>query len=208
MEINYKNENFILPDVGLTVVYGGNGTGKTYLCDKVKEILLKDEAKAFGYFDGDRLIMNDVIELLTPPIERTSSLIDSLIEDRCEMSCKIFYRIKDFFEYEVAAVGTTIILDMPEILLDPQRQLMLAEVLVSLADETGCHIIVTTKSPYFLCGLKTHSNLYKLKNCSFFEIKTKKECPVLLDCDFLDILYEDMMRPLRDLENLAWGQIF
>jgi predicted ATP-dependent endonuclease of OLD family len=105
-----------------------------------------------------------------------------------------------------------LILDEPEVHLHPKWQLKFAELLTEISVKTRTKILVTSHSPYFIEGLRVYNEYYGrkfnvyVKNNYYYTLKNDYLKSDLLDVnDNLDIIFDKLASPFKELENLYAG---
>ena len=98
------------------------------------------------------------------------------------------------------------ILDEPEAHLHPKWQNLFAEIMILLAKEVGCHILLTTHSPNFMLALEANMRKYEAVNiCNFYQTSHINDSAfVNYRCvnDSLEDIYEDFVTYLSDMKML------
>ncbi|MFK0666327.1 ATP-dependent nuclease [Aeromonas salmonicida] len=79
-----------------------------------------------------------------------------------------------------------LILDEPDSHLHPNNQRVLAKLLKTLHDETGCQIIISTHSRHFFDALKADSKVHWINNCCLVDDTADIERSILLEIGALD----------------------
>ena len=97
-----------------------------------------------------------------------------------------------------------LILDEPEINLHPKWQLKYAELLVILQKHYRIRIVLTSHSPYFVEAMELYSQLHGIdKVVRFYKTEIDGKMSKIINVtNCIERLYEDMARPLRELEEL------
>lgn len=119
---------------------------------------------------------------------------------------KMFSIIKLLLAKGEISEKTLLVLDEPEAHLHPMWQNMFAEIIVLLAKEVGCHILLTTHSPNFMLALEANMRKYEANDiCNFYQTK-KMESSTFVEykCvnDSLEDIYEDFVTYLSDMKLL------
>lgn len=95
---------------------------------------------------------------------------------------KMFLIIKTLLKNGLLQEKSLLILDEPENHLHPEWQKVLAEILILLVKNLGCHIILTTHSPDFVIALDVAANTHELVDKTIFYIANRQK-PGLVDFD-------------------------
>lgn len=119
---------------------------------------------------------------------------------------KMFSIIKLLLAKGEITEKTLLVLDEPEAHLHPKWQNLFAEIIVLLAKEVGCHILLTTHSPNFMLGLEANMRKYEAMDiCNFYQTKHIENSPFVdYKCvnDSLEDIYEDFVTYLSDMKLL------
>lgn len=119
---------------------------------------------------------------------------------------KMFSIIKLLLAKGEITEKTLLILDEPEAHLHPKWQNLFAEIMILLAKEVGCHILLTTHSPNFMLALEANMRKYKAMDiCNFYQTKhVDNSTFVNYKCvnDSLEDIYEDFVTYLSDMKML------
>lgn len=119
---------------------------------------------------------------------------------------KMFSIIKLLLAKGEITEKTLLILDEPEAHLHPKWQNLFAEIMILLAKEVGCHILLTTHSPNFMLALEANMRKYEANNiCNFYQTKHMDDSAfVNYKCvnDSLEDIYEDFVTYLSDMKML------
>lgn len=145
----------------------------------------------FIYTSEGRFYVNDGVGLKTSNLATGS---------------KMFSIIKLLLEKGEITEKTLLVLDEPEAHLHPKWQNLFAEIIVLLAKEVGCHILLTTHSPNFMLGIEANMRKYDAKDiCNFYQTKhIENSTFVEYKCvnDSLEDIYEDFVTYLSDVKLL------
>lgn len=119
---------------------------------------------------------------------------------------KMFSIIKLLLAKGEITEKTLLVLDEPEAHLHPKWQNLFAEIMVLLAKEVGCHILLTTHSPNFMLALEANMRKYEAMDiCNFYQTKHIEDSIfVNYKCvnDSLEDIYEDFVTYLSDVKML------
>lgn len=119
---------------------------------------------------------------------------------------KMFSIIKLLLAKGEITEKTLLVLDEPEAHLHPKWQNLFAEIMVLLAKEVGCHILLTTHSPNFMLALEANMRKYEAKEiCNFYQTKNIENSSfVEYKCvnDSLEDIYEDFVTYLSEMKLL------
>jgi len=100
-----------------------------------------------------------------------------------------------------------LILDEPEVNLNPKWQIEYAKLLVSLAQAMQVHIITTSHSPYFIEAVKVYSDRLQFSSSTKFYLASKIPGVGLsrIDdvTDHLDVIFDSLAAPFMTLESDA-----
>lgn len=119
---------------------------------------------------------------------------------------KTFSIIKMLLERGVIDDETILILDEPESHLHPRWQNQLAEIIVLLVKEIGCHILLTTHSSNLMLAVDAYMRKYQIEDlCIFYQTEHLEDgMHVNYRCvnDSLGDIYEDFVKYLSDVKML------
>ena len=119
---------------------------------------------------------------------------------------KMFSIIKLLLAKGEITEKTLLVLDEPEAHLHPKWQNLFAEIMILLAKEVGCHILLTTHSPNFMLALEANMRKYEADDiCNFYQTKHIEETAFVdYKCvnDSLEDIYEDFVVYLSDMKML------
>ena len=119
---------------------------------------------------------------------------------------KTFSIIKMLLERGMLDDGTILILDEPESHLHPRWRNQLAEIIVLLVKEVGCHILLTTHSSNLMLAVDAYMRKYQIENlCQFYQTEHLEDGMfVNYRCvnDSLGDIYEDFVKYLSDVKML------
>ena len=120
---------------------------------------------------------------------------------------KTFAIIKMLLQNGTLEENGTIILDEPEIHLQPEWQLKFAELIVLLQKEFGMHILLTTHSPYFLNAIEVFSERHKIDDkCKYYVAENEGNSSIIKDVTGnTREIYRKLARPIQDLENIRYS---
>lgn len=95
---------------------------------------------------------------------------------------KTFAIVKTLLLNGTIAYNGTIVLDEPEIHLNPDWQILLAELIVMLQKEFNLHILLNTHSPYFLNAIEVYAKKHNIKEvCNYYLTEMTNEGAILKD---------------------------
>jgi len=101
---------------------------------------------------------------------------------------------------------TLLVLDEPEAHLHPKWQNAFAEVMVLLAKEVGCHILLTTHSPNFMLALEANMRKHEVEElCNFYQTKHLPDSAFVEYVntnDALEYIYDDFVTYLSEMKML------
>ncbi len=138
------------------------------------EIIVKDKlkdiySKLFKVVDGD--IFFDKKGYL---VFKKNNTDETLHIQNLSAGFKTFAIIKLLLENSLIQENGTIILDEPEVHLNPKWQILFAELIVLLQKKLNLHILLNTHSPYFLQAIHVYSKIYGIKSkCKYYLTKMK-----------------------------------
>lgn len=116
---------------------------------------------------------------------------------------KTFVLLKLLIENGILEDNGVMILDEPEILLHPEWQLVLAELLVLIQQEYGMHILINTHSPYFLDAIDVYAAKHGIREkCRFYLSSDDGGYADFEDVSAnIDRIYKLLANPFQTLEN-------
>jgi AAA15 family ATPase/GTPase len=163
---------------------------------KVSGILSKIHSVANGEFQrvGNKLMFKEAGLKEPIPLSNVSAGI------------KTFLVIKRLLELGEIKERDVLILDEPEIHLNPSLQLQFAEVLVLLQKELNLTILLTSHSPYFLYAVEVYGKKHEIEEkLKFYFAESHGDTSDVLDVsDNVDTIYKQLAAPLQKLEDMAY----
>jgi len=120
---------------------------------------------------------------------------------------KTFLIIKRLLELGEIKERDVLILDEPEIHLNPSWQLQFAEILVLLQKEFNLTILLTTHSPYFLYAVEVYGKKHGIKErINFYFAENDGDVSNVREVTSdIDVIYQQLAEPFQKLENVAYG---
>ena len=199
-EINHRKGTFNILSDAIQKVHSNNEsifaeTDRNRMVNKFSDALHQIIGGRFGYDDKKSMYFYES-EGIHYALENVASGI------------KAFSGIDLFINYGVIKENSIIILDEPETNLHPLWQVKLAELLISLVNETEMKILINSHSPYFIealeigCGKKLNKNNYRFY---FSEIKDSTASVRDVTSD-TDIIYNSLAAPYEILDRL-WSKV-
>lgn len=109
--------------------------------------------------------------------------------------------IQRILELGLAQPGFLLILDEPEVHMHPKWQLEYAKLLVSMVDELGMTVLMTTHSPVFVEAMEFVGKKALGEKCHFYLSERTADGPVVMRdvSDDLEPVYEKLAHPLMQL---------
>lgn len=135
-----------------------------------------------------------------------SSLEDPLNFESISTGMKSFSLLRMLMEGGVLNNSEYLILDEPEIHLDPIWQLKYAELITLISKHYPVRLLITSHSPYFIEALDLYSQKYNCEGVRFYKSTCDSNCEGMVKItdvtDGLENIYKDLSAPLNSLEEL------
>jgi hypothetical protein len=109
--------------------------------------------------------------------------------------------IQRILELGLARPGFLLILDEPEVHMHPKWQLEYAKLLVSMVDELGMNVLMTTHSPVFVEAMEFVGRKKLGEKCHFYLSERTADGPVVMRdvSDDPEPIYKQLAHPLMQL---------
>lgn len=155
--------------------------------------------------------LSKVFNIITETIgDNSTNKTDSLPNSKYKLNIsnyssgmKTFYIIKELLMKGIIVKNGVLILDEPEVHLNPEWQLKLAEIIVVLRKVFELHILINTHSPYILNALEVYSKIYNITtDCYFYLCELKDGYANINKVGDTEKIYDSLAMPMQELEDL------